>query len=79
MVSKDLEELEKNLFIKVNEQKRIVDRMYLIINDRNRSRITEQQNKSQASALRKRIIVIGILAVGAMVAFFYYQATFGMF
>lgn len=75
----NLGDLEERLFKKVNEQKRLADDLLRAVNDRNKGRVVEQKNDNQASETRIRLIVIGIFAVGAMVAFFFYKAKFGMF
>lgn len=75
----NLGDLEEKLFKKVNEQKRVADELLRAVNDRNDGRVEEKIKDSQASDMRTRLIVIGIFAVSAMVAFFYYKAKFGMF
>lgn len=75
----NLGDLEEKLFKKVNEQKRVADELLRAANDRNDGRVEEKIKDSQASDMRTRLIVIGVFAVCAMVAFFYYNAKFGMF
>ena len=75
----NLGDLEEKLFKTVNEQKRIADELLRAVNDRNDGRIQEQIKDSQASDARTRLVVIGVFAICAMVAFFFYKAKFGMF
>lgn len=75
----NLGDLEQKLYTLVNEQKNNTDELLCAVNERNKGRIEEQINASRNSDLRTRLIVIGVFAVAAMVAFFYYKAKFGMF
>lgn len=79
MENKSLGQLEEILYNKVNEQKKIADKLLEAVDTRNRGRVEEKMKDSQASDMRKRLIMTGAFAIGAMVAFFYYNATFGMF
>lgn len=79
MANNELIELEKKLHDEIDKQKENSNRLLLAVNSRNRERVEEQKKDSAATDLRHRIIVVGVFAIGAMVAFFFYKATFGMF
>lgn len=74
-----LSELEDRLDEKVKEQNDNAYNLLIAINSRNAGRVKEQRNAIQAKQLRTRLIAIGSLAVGTMVAYFYYKAKLGMF
>lgn len=79
MAKNDLADLESSLYRYVDEHRKISEDLAKEVNARNLSRIEEKKADERASYLRKKIIIAGVFVVGALVAYFYYKAAFGMF
>ena len=78
-MSKNLTELESRLYEQVKNHRKVGDDLVNAVNSRNQSRVAEQESDERMSRMRNKLIIVGIFAVGALVAYFYYKATFGMF
>ncbi len=76
---KNLTDLESNLYAQVRNHRKVGDNLLEAVNSRNRERIAEKESDERMARMRNKLIIVGIFAVGALVAYFYYKATFGMF
>ena len=73
------EEIDWNLDGYPTEQKKATDDLLKAVNIRNWERVEEQKNDYNASQMRNKVMMMGLLAAGAVGAIIFYKITFGIF
>ena len=63
----------------LDDQKKATDDLLKAVNIRNWERVEEQKNDYNASQMRNKVMMMGLLAAGAVGAIIFYKITFGIF
>ena len=79
MANNKMTELEAMLYRQLDDQKKATDDLLKAVNIRNSERVEEQQNDYNASQMRNKVMMMGLLAAGAVGAIIFYKITFGIF
>ena len=79
MANNRMTELEAMLYRQLDDQKKATDDLLKAVNIRNWERVEEQKNDYNASQMRNKVMMTGLLAAGAVGAIIFYKITFGIF
>ena len=79
MANNKMTELEAMLYRQLDDQKKATDDLLKAVNIRNWERVEEQKNDYNASQMRNKVMMTGLLAAGAVGAIIFYKITFGIF
>ena len=79
MANNRMTELEAMLYRQLDDQKKATDDLLKAVNIRNWERVEEQKNDYNASQTRNKVMMMGLLAAGAVGAIIFYKITFGIF
>ena len=79
MANNKMTELEAMLYRQLDDQKKATDDLLKAVNIRNWERVEEQKNDYNAPQMRNKVMMMGLLAAGAVGAIIFYKITFGIF
>ena len=79
MANNRMTELEAMLYRQLDDQKKATDDLLKAVNIRNWERVEEQKNDYNTSQMRNKVMMMGLLAAGAVGAIIFYKITFGIF
>ena len=79
MANNKMTELEAMLYRQLDDQKKATDDLLKAVNIRNWERVEEQKNDYNTSQMRNKVMMMGLLAAGAVGAIIFYKITFGIF